>query len=790
MSRKTTTDTAQISTIEATAAQITPTVVLVCGTIGGANARALKEQVFHRLDLQIPSDFVGWAQIPETFQKDTTALKQTVAAAVRPFLTVRYIKDLWERSFAEDDIRRQFLPEIPGGAKPFKPQVIVLHWNIGNNASVATSFLKDLETALREAFLGRANPTITLVSVGNSSPELPKDTLYWPRFRLQTITEGGFEADTAWLYENCVNLILALITSELQIDIQERFGLKPKAIRWLWVGTSAVAVDVHTMRELVRQSVTRELLAPVLLQNELDASIEHDVVTKIEQLQKQLFDSGLDVLTQQGWTFETIPQKRTITSAALNLDSNLRSTLFKPVNDLNGVVSAGFQTGSLSNYYKDLRDTLKKALAAETNKAFAELCRYIRSILMITKESSPQDTSPPTNFLANPLQDLPKKITQDEFVTPEQEPRGLKAAVEAARQASYQLYRSADLEKRDLYRCRIGTDDYLETVGELDEEALGIADLRYKRFRRSSLSPLGFVLKLLPAWPLLTTLLIMLLEWDEWLAALIAGVFLSALGIFEHLSLEDVAKKLRQTLVRNLEQKIAQSILGVLAKALRDYRIQTVARLREISHALSDLYVALDQEHTNSSEQAARWEKHLGELDKRRETVHWLSDLEQCQTWINAAVNNSRIRGLGLRELIDSEILAKKHPASYRNILNSLTRRVENLVRETFEDSKLLPFDLPSRSISVEQDTTQHDTEQPRYPLLKQAKVWEWLYQIAQPLGGMGGTQLNIVGVEHPAAIQGALGEGSQYFKRRAPIPTRSRQKHEIICIRISAESA
>jgi hypothetical protein len=792
LGRKTSTATSQVSKEIYGAARVTPTIVLVCGTIGEREVTALREQVFHRLDSQIPSEFVGWAQISQAMAGEPAILKQTIADVVCPFLELRYIKNLWERSFVEDDARRRFLESIPDGEEPFRPQVIILYWALGDDIGVATSFLQSIETALKDVFSHRADPALTLIAVGDSLPELLKGTSYWPRFRLRTRTESGFETDVEWLLENCANLILALIASELRFDIQEWFT--HKSVRWLGVGASAVAVNVRTMREFVEQSVVRDLTGTVLSQPETTETIQltqPDITTRIEQLQADMLATGLSSVNTQGWNFEALPQTRIVANAAFHMGGGLKPQMLKPDNDPTGIVVQEFQTGTLFKYYKDLRDALRKQISVAAGKTFVELLRYLRSLLQVPVEPSTQST-PVTDILSSGVsQEITEDVIPDEFTAEEQHPRGLKVVTAAVKQAKNCLHRSADFERAGVYRHQIGTDDYLRVVGELDEEMLKLADLRYKRFRRTALSPLGFVLKLFPAWPLLTMLLFMFLRWDEWLAAAVAGILLTALGVVEYLVIENAMTKLRQMLVNEIEQKVAGSVFGILAKVLRDYRLQMVVRLREISHTLNDLYATLVNEHANSSEQAARWARYLTELDRHRSTVHWLNDLEQCQTWINTAVAKSRVRGLELMRLVDTEILARKQPASHRNVFDRLMHQARILMNETFEESRLVPFDLPNRGQPIQQnEMPESDIVEFRYPLLKQAKMWEWLYQVAQPLGGYGGTHLNIIGIEHPAAIQGALGEGSEYFKRRTPITTLSRQKHEIICIRISVEPA
>jgi hypothetical protein len=751
---------------------LTPTLVFVCGVASEEEVKSLEDNVLQRLGSNTPPEAVHWAQIPSRlFEREQGALEQIVEGLVRPCLTQQYVEGLWEDGF---------LREMPSPEHPFELQVVVLYQLGSDNAPDPVQCLKSLEIALQKSVSTRAKPSFVLIVVGEHPLDLGQDTLYWPRFRIQAMTYGQLEAASERIQEACQNLLVSLITSELCRVIDDYIGKNRATIGWMWVGASALTVDLKGMREFVRFSVLRDLIKPMVateLTTTIRPLVEQETQGKLEALQTCLLAAALKIASRLGWDTKP-PEKTLITEMNLQSDAKLRGKLFKPASDLSGIASDQFKTGILSEHYKDLRDVLTRELAAQVNQEYAQLCKYFELLMEPLPEPSPKEIV----LLKADVAPAPiPKNSQDQNVPPEElslektRHRGLGVAACAVRKAEDFLKRSSDVERPGLHTHRIGNDDYLNSVGDLDENALCMADLRQRRLYRAILSRRGFVLKLLPAWSLLTALFTFA-RLDEWQAAIIGGLLLALLGLYEYFQMQSQLQKLRARLVCEIEQQILGSALGILTRVLRDYRLLMVARLGEIAQALDDLERALRREEKESRARTDKLEEKFKGLDASGKSVYWLADLAQCRDWVGYAMRDAQIRRLEFKNIVAAEILPKREPPSYRHILNEQSKYADNLATQNFNDAMLQPFALAESQ-----------------PLLQAGKRWEWLYQKAQPLGGScTHEEFGIIGIgpgkEGDAAVSGPDGAKSEYWRAADFWGARSRQAHEIACVRIAVE--
>ncbi|MBM3143090.1 MAG: hypothetical protein FJ005_08670 [Chloroflexi bacterium] len=712
---------------------ITPTLVILCGFVSSEEAQLLQDSVLERL-VHIPSRAIRWGQI-NSIQEIT---ENNINQLVEPLLELTLWQELASSGYVQG---------LPAGTQRVPLQVIVVCDLQDGGATVVSSLVQDLEKVIGSALSGRVDLSLPLVLLG-SGLDLGQ-TLYWPRVHLQTVAYGGVVADRARVLEACQTLLVAFIASELMRAMANVVGGNRDSVAWIEMGAAALVVDLARMRTKLHLLVSRELTHRVLGTQLAFAdreAITHLMQEKVAGFQEATLAHALNIAARHLWNGKT--SGRHIQHFTLSPSAELWKKIYPPTTDL---------ASSLSNHYITLRDSLIKDLAQPESEQYSRLLDVFAFLL---------------DRLIFSSNDRPLPVSLQEPY-----PSGLYAALHAVEGAIDELKNSPDMyfDGKALLPHPIGNDYFLTAVAESDAIAAHANFRRYVRLSRAMLSPLGLLLKVLPAWPLLTgALLLITTRWNELQSALVAGLSLMVIGVSE-LALRQFRvrgwfRRLRDPVIRRL----AGSVLCLMAKPLRDFRLLIVRRLMDSLYTFKRLLSMLQNVDLDV-------QKRLDALDTWHKTsrqqigsVYRLVDFEICHEWASQAIKRVDASQTKYANFVTAFVAEHifplfRNPSSPRHVMRRLTEITDQLVASVFRNAVLEVYVLSER-------------EEP----LKGGKSWQWLYQRAHPLGQSSeSTQksFTIMALASDAALVGAAGQHSEYWGTDWLV-ARSRQAHEIICLR------
>lgn len=715
---------------------VRPSIVILCGPVPGDDAQAIRNNVCNRLGLHVPISVVRWTQIPSADDIVEDRLDQVIA----PLLEL----ETWQQLASAGYVR-----DLPGDKRLSLQVIVVYYLRDGHEKADAPHLLSRLATAVKNVLSGKAEFSLSLILLGDGALDLDEETQfqYWPRIRLQTAAVGGARVDHDRVVEACQSIIVALLTSELARAIDHAVGPDRQLVGWIWMGAAALIADLARMREFLRLLVLRDLIHPII--GTPLAPAECRLLTKatqdkVESLQAATLMQALAIASHYSWTGEATGQR--VQRFGLSPDAELRAQLHTPGSDISKPLTA---------HYTTLRDALIEHLAPTASEQYGRLIDVFSFLLDRSVTGGGSGGSP--------------------LSLQETWPSGLSATLYAVESATIALKDSLDVYsgEKDVPAHAIGSDYFLTAVAESDTGMRDAGFRRLRRFRRTISSPQGLLFKLIPAWPLLTGMLLTVSQWTEARSALIAAIALVVTGVLEWVLWWLLAKRRLNALHRQVEEKIANSVLGLIAKSLGDYRLRTVGQLRNCASTLKRLLSLLQQTDTDI-------QKRLGALNTwyetlRRETasVYRLVDFERCQEWAESALRQANEAQIGFSSVTAALIAQHVFPllhqtGSYRHIVREIEATAENLVGDSFRSDVLEAYAL-----------TEYED------VLKDGRRWQWLYQRAHPLGGSDSTtsSFTIVTLANDAALMGASGQSSEYWQDDWLV-ARSRQPHEIICLR------
>jgi hypothetical protein len=598
---------------------IVPTLVLTCGALSSFEITTLKAQVLERAELVLPRGFVHWlAKEP----RDDLLLEK-IERVLAPFLKLDYIEELQARGLVQN---------LLDAARDYDLHIVVVHKRGPEDPS---QFLRDLGTKIRAAMAGGVRFSLTLIAIGDGLLDLGEDNPFWPCFRLSPTSYGRFAVSDKRILEVCQNLLVALATSELVRAIEWHLGKEKQGIAWIWLGASALVVDIPSMQDYVRLQVLHHLIERMIGDEpsrvELQAR-DQEVKLCVDRLQGENLVDALSQL-QSDWSIHlhtrTHANGRYWTNQ-LSGEPELQSKdlchkIVKP--DL-------YLAQTLRNYYLRLRDSLIRYLGPRIRQRYEVLLGRIFALF-----------DPPPDYA---------KQQAGEWQLKHPPLFGLTTVTHAIEIAAEYLQQSADIVHPGLSYHRIGSDAYLASVASEDAHLAHRNYIRFRRKERTFLSWFGFLVKLIPAWPLLTGLLLLFPQWgvlrwlqivlpnwpEEWCLAIAAFLLLTFIATIEYYAWQIDLGKWWNSIKRATISEIATTVLQITYKILRDYRMLMVGRLQEIATVLRELVTLLrkvDQEYrllTAAIEDKIAWQ------EKRQSSIYWLSDLVTCDRWAKRALCN------------------------------------------------------------------------------------------------------------------------------------------------------
>ncbi len=714
---------------------VAPTLVIQCGAMAPDVARAIAEDVNGQLEGHVPGEALQWLHVPRGQEIPEDALR----ACLAPLLSLR----LWQKLAATGAVRT-----LPSAGKPMNVRVLVLY-EVPDPPDPQDDprLLESLATTLESLLAGHAALSLCLIAVGAGHVDPTIARRYWPRIRLEPSAYGGTVADAAQVRQVCQTLVVALLASELVRAIDHAAGPTKGADGWLWLGASALRVDLGRMREYQCVLILRELIKPLLgspLSTPDGQFVTGIMKAGVASLQRAMLADALDLASRLSWEGEN--QGRSIVRFAPKSITELGVSIDRPASRL---------AGSLAARHVRLREALARGLAAPASQRYHSLLEVVTFFL--DPKAAQRQARKPFSFEQTP-------------------PAGLPAAVEALRRAIAELKAWHDIYDggKAIHPHLSGDDRFLGALGEANADMVLGGSRAHKRLSSVLLSPLGIALKLLPAWLLLTGILLHITTLLDWQAALAAGLCVLAVGVAEHIAWRSALRSHLARLQHVAIGRLRESVLRLVARGLRDYRVAMAAHLQESAVALQRLLTLLSAMDYGA-------ERHRVELEAwdhihapNQGAVHTLVDLERCRDWAAQAIRladagEGDVGNIGTALVQGSIQPLFQQPFSYRRAAREIERAARRLTATSFRSEEAEAYVLADR-----------------YAQLEGGLRWRWLAQKAHPLGqGSVGHErgFTVIVLSSDAPLVGAPGKASPHWGEDWLV-ARSRQPHEIICVR------
>ncbi len=229
---------------------------------------------------------------------------------------------------------------------------------------------------------------------------------------------------------------------------------------------------------------------------------------------------------------------------------------------------------------------------------------------------------------------------------------GLATVTHAIETAAEYLGKSADIIYPRLRRHEIGSDEYLANVANEDAQFAHRNFVQFRRKERTFLSWIGFLIKLIPAWTLLTGILFAFPGWGlwrwimvafpswpgEWCAAIVAFLALTVIATIEYASWQNDLSHFWNWLKHKTLKEIGETVLQITYKVLRDYRMLMVGRLQEAGAVLRELVKLLKKVEEEYRSLTVEIEDRFARQQKGQASIYWLTDLTTCDNWAKQAL--------------------------------------------------------------------------------------------------------------------------------------------------------
>lgn len=741
--------------------------------------------------------------------------EESLVAAVEDACALLLQDDLWQRMVKKGYQRHQ-----PADPSFTRVQVIVV-WD-GSTATLedSTAALEDV-LKVKQKLEERAEILPVLIWLGEQ-PEPPLGSLqdYWPRIRLDTITTGGTEVEPKWLYQACQHLLVALVATELTRAIEHVVQGEREKVEWLVLGASALVADLPRMRSWLREATLKRVLKPLVAAPFTDVDrhrIEKLVEKRAMKFRRALLEEASDALREAQWQMDIAakdveePEDTLAVQRCVLIERELRETAFGQYQG--GVPSGGSSQRSplrsLPSLIFALGDpsTPEPDLTKKLVDHYGELADLLEQWLSVNgwRGLAPKAQEELTSLRAFlgafldrgliPAEGVPVLQVAEEDESPE----GLEAAIHAVESMTRRMAKEGDVrdardQKEDQWMSpffvSLGTKRHRQVAAEIDTDMVEGYIRRYHHFERTLASPLGVFLHLLPAFPLATHLLNLLLrslkpEWKIEHSLLICGIALVSIGAAElsHLWLVRARQLLNEVQWRS-HRSLADRVLERVAHAIRDYRVWVLHQLRETESLLQNLYDLLLERY----QEAERVSWTIGESYARGSLYHLLDPKEVLYWAERASENVHRSEQLIASQEEEDDDNTQEHDSAVTAFVGKefwplpecptpaqtiLERIVEVCDQETEMrlKSKVLAEVLTASVIARKNDD------------LKEGQRWSWMWRQAQPLGMADSSHTFTMILVPDRYVSGSTGKESLHWQEEW-MEAYTRQIYEEICIR------
>jgi hypothetical protein len=817
------------------ACRIAPTLVVFCGSISAEEERFIRYGVQDRLGDTIPSSVVQWGRFKFAQDVSEAALRKLTAPLVR--------SEFWD-----DLVARKYLSDVP---RPLFLQIIAI---CESSEEEVSRLLQDLAAAAQSALADRAELSMTLIALGNGPIDLGQAVPYWPCIRLQEETYSGALANRARIVEVAQTLVVAWVTSEVERAIRSAVGPNAPSGGWIWMGASALIVDLADMRDYLRLRILQDMLHPLVatrLELMQQQALAQDIKARVSGtddsrgLQKKRWEGAKAIISPEnkeekqrqlrklGWGIEETATGRAAAQPIKPFASggaagppSAWSRVRATVSGLSQKLKMG-KAGGLSVERCVLSPRLEQKLTQFTptrqpdveqlanwqqkqEQALPRLADLLKEYYRRTRnelmERLPEDADRReyvrlVRFCAALLDgkwDPADVDVNSRAMLLELREKyavgGLAAAIYAMENLAQALRDTSDADWRGkvLEPHPMEGDDYLNALAESDAADIQADSWRYIRFRETLLSWPGWLFKLVPAWMLLTGACIAITGWEEGQAAAFAAAGLALLGGIEAIYWRGLLRSHLKEFQARAHAKIETSFLRLMPTLLGDYRLLIVRHLEDLVFALKQLRFTL--EHMDADVQ-----KRLTGLkapQREESTVYRLADFKRCDEWADKAI--------------------EEQVESYRH--NFMSKVTELIINQVFGASERQPDDVSSsvrplgvrpqpaayyrvaRSLEhiaaegAKQSFLGSDLEPNALAEVEEPlegeKRWSWLYWKAHPLGKGPDESPQSFTIVTLASDAALKGAAGESLRQSNWRVARSRQPQEIICLRGVVEAA
>jgi hypothetical protein len=715
--------------------------------------------VEERLEDELRGELVRWGELDLecVLTEDELRIRDVVQPAIVSFLALDYVERIRAKGLQGDRDQGTRLPL----------QIVVLYDQGERDPDESSELLAVLDRVLKGLLpAGQAVQRILIV-LGSSKPNLAQDTAYWPRFLLDTRTNTGLGVTRERMIGVCGNLLVTLLTSALVSAIDHRVGVDREHVGWIWAGAAAVVADLPNMMEFVQASLFQRLIHPVL---QLDPRARNEVTAFVSErvwtYQRNCLRTALSIPGESN-RGSGEPLACFVWGGGLKDSSSLEVTrmdllmadgIFPP--------SANLRQ-DLYSWYAALRTALISRLGATAGEEFRTLCQSFAFRL---------DPMPGETAKGGPGYSSARGE--------ECSLRGLAAVHHALERAAEGMVATPELVYPQFVSPALATDSYLGATAELDASDIEGEYRRYRRRARAMLTFRGYVMRLIPALPILAAVIAVVSGWglSQTLALAASTAALILFGAACYFIQHRKLSALRDEVVGSMHMVLRHSTLGLIAVALKGFKVLAAWRLRKMAFSCGELLAALKDASDSSVFQIARTRSRANPSRQGPTSVFWLADWDKCETFVNEAAGRAAaFQGgfysnvAGSIELLQGEQGWAQSGTgtrikSHRPVLDDIHLAVKKLAMDAFRDSE-----VTLGSLVRSQDA------------LKAGKQWRWLYERAEPLGGAGlAHQFVAFAVANPAAYDtdssATSASDAPWINERLVV--KSRQQHEITCIR------
>lgn len=826
-----------------------PTLIIPCGST--ERFTALKRALALRLGQYFADGLFTWSQVLEL---SAPIPKDQIAQQLDSFRN----QALWENL-----LRKGYVEKLPSPAHPLNIRVVVLCDFLSGTIEneVATEWLSKLAASVKQKSGEPSTYSLSLVILGEPLENVESLQSYFPRLYLNTTVLGGTQMDASRILQVCQNLIVALTTSEIVRFIKTVMSSKDshdslKKINWISLGASTIITDVEAMRlrfvPEVASQFTQRLVPDPLNEAQkklLDEAVEH----KRREFQHGLLfqespkekdpespwsvkknaqDFGWDItFSDKNKEPQVLKNKDKREGCYLSFESNLAKAIFGVdtgwwLDERNSELLILKTDSFIESLWKRVKfgwnrfvDLLRSVSLPITLGNGASLGENYKGLVSNLRTNLAKNASIQHEKLLDTLSFLIERrsYTGD---TPldinTQWPTGIQAAQYWAERITDRFSHSPIFlyGTEQVAPAQSDGKEFFMLCASADIAAMEETINQYRRFHRSLLSPWGMLLKLIVAYPLITGLLDLFVNWELAATALVsfAGIVLLGVADFVYWGLKD--REMLISVRSSINEILAKRVLSLIARVIQDYRLKSAAYFPHIQTLLSELSVLFREEDQRITEQRgqgtiasdlvdegsiyrlADYARALGthsvlvddnyEWDLLRgETAFVLDDPETSKTILSWKSEAKRSANAEAAQGSNGKIEKAENFFIDKYVRSLLEER--KLATTVLEDLKIFSNRYALREFATGQLASYTLTE--KCDDLRNGLKWRWLYQRSIPLGGekKNSTAFTLISVPDQAPLTSQAGRASEYWIQEAQIIT-SRQSNEISCMRGTIE--